>query len=257
MKIGLLGDTHGATTWTEKALRTFAERGITQVYQVGDFGFDRKAVFERKIAKLAEELGILLTVIPGNHEDYDYINSRKVEEDGWAYSMYGVRIAPRGHRWELEGRTFVALGGAPSVDRSYRLSLPKKFQFWWAEEAITDEDVKRTADGGHAEVMLAHDAPSVGPIMNMVIQNPHGFLKSDTDYATVGRLKMDDAVAAVKPKVFVHGHYHIPVQTWLQHEDGDTTFVLGLTRDTKNYSLAEMDLDDLSVKVYYNYNEGI
>jgi predicted phosphodiesterase len=257
MKIGLLGDTHGAKAWTLKALETFAKRDITTVYQVGDFGFDRRAVFERAVAKKAEELGIDLIVIPGNHEDYDYINSRPVGEDGWIRSMYGLKIAPRGHRWEQEGRSFVGLGGAPSVDRTYRQSLPAKSQFWWKEEAITEKDVDRTVEGGQAEIFLAHDAPSVGPIMNMVIRNPHGFPKRDVEYAAVGRRRMDRAVAGVKPRIFVHGHYHMAVQTWLQHESGENSLVIGLDRDTKNYSLAELDLDDLSVKLYYNYNESI
>jgi predicted phosphodiesterase len=257
MKIGLLGDTHGQKQWTLKALETFSARGIETVYQIGDFGFDRTAKFERAVAKRAEELGVDLIVIPGNHEDYDYINSRTVGEDGWIRSMYNLKIAPRGHRWEQGGRTFVGLGGAPSVDRAYRLSLPEKYRFWWAEEAITDEDVARTVEGGHADIMLAHDAPSVGPIMNMVIQNPHNFSKEDQAYATEGRQRMDTAVAGVRPAIFVHGHYHFPVKTWINYYDGPRTFVLGLDRDGNNYSLAEIDLKDLSYTVYYNYNERL
>jgi hypothetical protein len=37
-KIGLLGDTHGNTNWTQFALWAFQNRGIRTIAQVGDFG---------------------------------------------------------------------------------------------------------------------------------------------------------------------------------------------------------------------------
>lgn len=63
-----------------------------------------------------------------------------------------VTLLPRSHRWEMGGRSFVALGGAPSVNR---LKLTEGID-WWPSEVIQEEHVEATIAGGHAEVMLAH-----------------------------------------------------------------------------------------------------
>lgn len=42
-----------------------------------------------------------------------------------------VTVLPRGHRWEIAGRSFVSLGGAPSVD--YLQPFRHQGESWWAE----------------------------------------------------------------------------------------------------------------------------
>ena len=55
----------------------------------------------------------------------------------------------------MGGRSFVALGSAPSVNRH----LLTQGIDWWPSEVILEEHVEATIAGGHAEVMLTHDSP--------------------------------------------------------------------------------------------------
>ena len=126
-------------------------------------------------------------------------------------------MLPRGYRFELEGRTFVSLGGAPSVDLADR----SHGNDWWPEEMITDDDVAGVVEGGYADVMLAHDAPlapcEVDRVAYLRSHNEWGWPDRALAHARVGAERMHDAFLGVAPKLFVHGHYHVV---------GETTVVL-------------------------------
>jgi hypothetical protein len=250
--VGILGDTHGQQRWTRFALWNYAEQGIDTVYQVGDFGFWRSNSgksdpFSLFVNDNAKALGIRVVVVPGNHEDYDLIDAVPVSDDGWQHYMSNIDIAPRGHRWTHNNVSFVALGGAPSVDRKSRLSQERsKLKLWWAQEAITEEDVARTIEGGYADVMLAHDAPFVKQIQERIARNPFGFDREDLKYAYDGRLLMDKAFCHVKPKLFFHGHYHFPVDEAVLWGRGYAdSRVIGLDRDGTAEAIGYLNLDTL------------
>jgi hypothetical protein len=102
--------------------------------------------------------GVDIWITPGNHEDWGRLTTMWASPENVGQPLQltdHVRVLPRGCRFELGGRSFVSLGGAPSVDLDRR-TVGKD---WWAEEAITPEDVELVVEGGHADVMLAHDAP--------------------------------------------------------------------------------------------------
>ena len=264
MIVGLLGDTHANKNWIRFALWKFHKEGITTVLQVGDFGIyqDESSLRYLKLAnKLAEEFGITIHVVPGNHEDWRYINktiAEKTLDSGWAQLRSNILLAPRGHRWEWDGVSFVGLGGAPSVDRGWRKRADArhpnaKNPLWDPNEAITLEDVYNTIQGGHAEVMVGHDAPNgVATISHGIKGNPHGFETADLLYAADGRELMTQAFRGVSPKTFLHGHYHFLVNEMIVRpglEDelfddrGAWTHVLGLGCDGMVNSLGQYDTE--------------
>lgn len=254
MKIGLLGDTHGNIGWMTYALNKFHREGITTILQVGDFGVWpglNGALFLKRTSSSLKLHGQTMIVTPGNHEDYDQIKAVEVAADGFQHIRESILLAPRGHRWELADRSFVSLGGAPSVDRTYRID--RKLG-WWADEAITLDDMHRVADGGYADVMVTHDAPFVPSIEEKIKDNPFGFKSWDLEYAFEGRTLMDDAFTAVKPKIFLHGHYHFAVA-----ETVNECRVVGLSCDYRNHSLGVLDTDTLEavtwdlISDYANY----
>lgn len=246
MKIGILGDTHEQTRWCKFAFNKFHREGITTILQLGDFGIYRNGQGDSPFLDVSnkhlKEYGQTLYVTPGNHEDYDYINEIPVSEDGWQHLRSNILLAPRGHRWEWEGRSFVSLGGAPSVDRHFRLNSGFKDKAWWGEEFLTREDVDKTVAGGHADVMVAHDAPFAPSIDARIAGNPHGFHPDDIDYAYEGRLLMDEAFRGVQPNVFLHGHYHFVV-----NEMVNGTHVCGFGCNGQDFSLGHLDTDTLGV----------
>lgn len=262
--IGLLGDTHGNTSWVKHAIETFAKNDIKTIIQVGDFGIYQShsgMSFTHSINVALDQHGMDMIVVPGNHEDWDYIEELYIHDDGWARLGHNIRVAPRGHRWEMEGKTFVGLGGAPSVDRAYRVDMMQRYpkqKLWWEQEAITQADVDKQLEDGHADVMVCHDAPwGVPGIENKIATNPFGFDTNDLSYALEGRQRMLHALRAVQPKLFLHGHYHFLVdETYdVPYESSDdstefTTHILGLNCDGNDFSLGQLDLDTLEAHAW-------
>lgn len=248
MKIGLLGDTHANYAWLMYALNKFNREGVTTILQLGDFGIwpgEQNVGLMNRVNILLRNYHQKLYVVPGNHEDYDQINALPVQDDGWQRFRERILLAPRGHRWEWDGVSFVALGGAPSVDRAYRLKTAAKS--WWPEEAITDEDVQKVIDGGYADVMVCHDAPrGVQEIERRIAGNPNGFTPEDLEYAAEGRALLTRAFKEVAPSLLLHGHYHFLVTEHLNVQRGEQWHqcqVLGLAKDNMNFSLGVLDTE--------------
>lgn len=257
MRVGLLGDTHGSPFTVISKLDYFQNEGVTKILQVGDFGFwpgRRGKKFLEHVKNDLDKRGMMIYVTPGNHEDYDYINGLSTFSDGWKYATSNIAVAPRGHRWEWEGVSFVSLGGAPSVDRAWRLEENKRsyFPVWWAAEDITGEDIQKTISGGSADVMIAHDAPYGIPSLESAL-GPSLWTKEDLEYSFQGRLKMLSAVEGVSPKLFFHGHYHFRVDDVLHLFNGAGEVralvkTYGLASDLQKDACGILDLDDLSFK---------
>lgn len=257
MRIGFIGDTHCSVQALSFMLWRMRREGITEVVSVGDFGiysdrFGEK--FRGRASKLCKEYGITLYIVPGNHENWQIINDLTGDDrTSWAPYSKSIFIAPRGLRWEWGGMSFVALGGAPSVDRGWRvranrdLNPDAKNKHWYPEEALTDEDVAFVSEGGYADVMVGHDAPRGVPRVDSVIAgNPMGFLDEDLAYADIGRGLMNKAFHAVAPSYFFHGHYHVGGSDYVDVGDG-RALVTSLAHEMNNYSMAVLDTEDGSV----------
>lgn len=250
-RIGLLGDTHSSVVAAVDAIERFHSQGITRILHVGDFGFWPGVPGAKFLASVNTHLSrreMTMYVTPGNHEDYTFLRALSVEEDGWQRARQNIFVAPRGHRWEWEGISFVSLGGAPSVDRSWRLGAQRKHghPVWWAEEDITREDMEKTMLGGYADVMVAHDAPfGVPGVERGIAGNPHNFLEMDLRYAYEGRKKMQEVVDVVRPKLFFHGHYHFKVEDEIQTIDNTIVKVYGLAADGHPFSSGILEIPSL------------
>ena len=259
-RYGLLGDVHANYSWMAFSLWKLHHENIEEVLQVGDFGIGQTKYnqkFLKRTSKLAVHYGIKLRIVPGNHEDHNYITELIGDNnDEWAELMPNLFIAPRGLRWTWDDTSFVALGGAPSVDRGWRRedqadTLDAKYHHWFPGEMITEEDVDRVVAGGYADVMVAHDAPENVPTIDARIKNnPHGFRADDLAYAAEGRSLMTRAFRGVSPRTFIHGHYHFLVDDMVPSPPRNAdealdeipyTHILGLANDEQNYSLGHYD----------------
>lgn len=257
MKIGLLGDVHGHADWTVYALSRLHEAGVELVIQLGDFGiWPNGQRFYKKVEAACKVYNIDLIVVPGNHEDYDQIEALPFDDDGYQILTPHVRLAVRGQRWEIGGRSFVAIGGGPSVDRTYRLERdhhgPNKS--WWEQEAITQEDVDKTVAPGYADIVVAHDAPHIRAIDKRISGNPMGFRKGDLAYAEIGRQYMGQVLEGVRPELWLHGHYHFFVDDKLWNKTdgydeltGSLTRVVGLNMEGSRESFAVLDLETMQI----------
>lgn len=225
-RIVVVGDLHGNTRWVEDLIfqsrRLLAGEWLRVILQLGDFGVFSDPGGDHYLARVQGELEFTdswLMVLPGNHEDYDRIASWT--EDGYPELatfnpwLNGCRldriiILPRGHRWTWHGRTWLACGGAASPDRAYRERLQARngIRYWWQEEYITDDDVRRCIDAGHAEVLASHDRPSLARIS--LPPWPAGWSEADLARCEASREKVQTICQWTQPRWVMHGHYHQP-----------------------------------------------
>jgi hypothetical protein len=211
---GVAGDWHGNTRWAlsqikimSTRLRDEAGEEFPVILHAGDFGIWPGRTGQEYLAQVTLSLTLnnaTLWFAEGNHEDYGQLLE-------WSDGdlACGKRIPvtqriswlTRGHRWAWHGHSWLALGGAASIDRAAR--TPGKD--WWQEERITAEQASRVVHDGHADVMLTHDAPAGVPLRYP--QMPPAF---DGDHAicTAHRETLRGIVNKVEPSYLIHGHHH-------------------------------------------------
>lgn len=256
MIIGLIGDLEGDRDWAVSRLRTLGERGGVEVAcQLGDLRFGMGPHHHEYLAAIestCSEFGIQLLCINGNHEnwarlDHLWAEPRWQNEDGSLKPIDvsdHVALLPRGHRWDMGGRSFVALGGAPSINRH----LLTEGVDWWPSEVIRDEHVEATVEAGYADVMLTHDSPArpycTEPVADLLRDNPWGWPDSSLAYADVGLERVTRAVVGVKPRMLAHGHFHVAGETAVRLPGSTyetTIWSLGANQDQGNVRLLDLD----------------
>lgn len=227
--VAFAGDWHGSTSWALSMLHSIELRGIQNVVQVGDFGLLPGS--ERFLDRLQERLsrsGQIVWWLPGNHDDPHVAERWPMEADGTQAVRPNIRHMPRGHRWTWDGITYLAVGGAISVNRH---NLTRDFD-WWPEEAISDEDVERAIAGGPVDALVSHDAPTVVPRLDEFLSRSRWTPPTDVEVdVLLNRRRLRTVVDAVKPELLVHGHYHHRYEDELPEMR-----VVGLDRDRSSWA---------------------
>lgn len=254
--IVMMGDLHANTRWTENAIfqahKLVAGEDQQVIVQVGDFGVFSDAggdYFLQRVSSALELFDMQILVVPGNHEDYDRI-------DSWATpnqlpfnpvvqgeTLHRIKFLPRGYRWQWHGRTWLACGGAASPDRYWRTENEYRtgIKTWWPQENITDADIKRCADGGPADILVCHDRPARARLE--LPPWPRGWTEADYARCERSRDKVQAVCDAVQPAWVIHGHYHLPFSS-ARHDLGyDMAIVSQLNMDgfDDNYRLLDVE----------------
>jgi predicted phosphodiesterase len=184
--IMLLGDTHGNTKFvTNVAIPAAKAKNATWIYQVGDFGYwEHQQAGIQYLTDVNTALvgsNINLIFIQGNHDKISLLRQNYLNEDGFYKVRSNIWFAENGTVWSPDaGKTnFMALGGAYSVDKQWRLkneaaaiaSYDKAVRamyadvhresLWFPEEEITDGelDVILSKVSERVDVLLTHDKP--------------------------------------------------------------------------------------------------
>jgi len=230
-RIMLIGDTHGDADWIEDCLRRAAELGITMAVQLGDFGIwpgTKGEDFVDHVCVSTCETGVALFALAGNHDDHSQIAQLEHRRDADGFvSISSPRVAggklrwiPRGHRWIWSGIRFGALGGAFSIDHRFRTP---DVNFWPVAEEVQAADID--ALGGETlDVLLSHEAPEGAAPESMFRMDLH-----DSVQSRQSRLLLRSAVEATRPKLVVHGHWHVRQSRVLKRNGGSIVRVEGLT----------------------------
>jgi hypothetical protein len=203
VKVAYAGDWHQNTAWAVETIRAIGECGVNRIVHLGDFGFLFPQEYVDAVDLALSQAGIELWFVDGNHESFDRLHKWPIGVDGRRQLTPNLYHLPRGFRWSWGARTFLAVGGACSVDRRWRIPG----ESWWPEEELTDDDVARACNGGVVDVLVAHDCPT-GVEIPYLRKSSHMWPPDALVAADAHRWKLRRVVDAVQPRTIWHGHYH-------------------------------------------------
>lgn len=175
-RLFVCGDTHGMPRDTQKLTgKNFPEQKELSsddvVVQLGDFGwvwhgFGQNREQEYWLDWLASR-NYTLAVVPGNHENYDIIDTLPLQRK-WGGEVKvlqrgagAIYFLERGAAYEISGRKILAVGGAESSDRERRTSHVS----WWEQERLSPGETEAClaaidAHGGRFDYVLSHTCPA-------------------------------------------------------------------------------------------------
>lgn len=247
VRILIAGDWHGNHVWAKKIIEVANAEEIEKIIQVGDFGVWPGASGEEYLDILSRALvkrGVKLYFVPGNHEDYNqidhWVKTIAPNEDGHLEIRKNLFYAGKVNAWTWEGKRFASVGGAVSIDKSWR----KENISWWPQERLTAFEERQAMELGIVDYLFTHDAPQDLPLT---------YLKKDED-SKAHRLSMTNIGLAIRPSMWFHGHYHRKMEYKFYHADGETN-VFGLDADPQgskdpqlynHAAILDTNLDDVS-----------
>lgn len=161
--IYITGDLHGGYD-IEKLFRIdFSSDDILIV--CGDFGYvweqdyHKRMSEQRELNLLMMALNCTLLFVDGNHECFPRLNSLpKLKRFGAEVGVVRDKCYHllRGNVYTIEGKKFLAIGGAESHDTQFRHEGIN----WWKDESITNEDVKKAMMAGEVDYVISHCLPA-------------------------------------------------------------------------------------------------
>ena len=227
--IYITGDTHNATDMSNLSSKNMKLccmeqkvdfHDITTAIVLGDFGLpwyecpvDEKGIHpedhtDRYLLKWYKEKPFTLLAVQGNHDNYDMIEKLPEVE------MYGGKVLrlsenvyylKRGEVYLVEGKRFLALGGAMSDDKSWRTP----HESWWPQEEWTEaerEVLHSKLPDIQVDYVLSHTGPSAGIALTDDFFLNEKYLAEVRKDSTV--VLNDEIDSKLSYKKWFFGHWH-------------------------------------------------
>lgn len=189
MSVTLIGDVHGKYDRYYKIIRQEEKHPYT--IQLGDFGFKYDTI--KNIDPNCHK------ILGGNHDNYNVITEFPHYLGDFGFTS-------------LNGVEFFYYRGAHSIDRQFRtIGID-----WWEQEELKIESFMKARELYREikpNIVLAHDCPE------FMVPYYIGF--DQKVYQNITSWALSELFNIHRPKLFIHGHYHISKTT----EYGGTTFV--------------------------------
>lgn len=232
-RVLIVGDLHGSIHYGRQSFEYAHRNDCDAIIQLGDCGVwvdcDSTDRYLDAIQCEATEWDIDFYWLRGNHDDPRRID---LGDPTPQYTAGRDRMIylPDGYRWSWQNKRFMAVGGAVSVDKRMRT----EGRSWWPEEELSDADVEYACrdDGTPVDVVFSHDCPLgvdiPGVGRDLKTGNTNGWPYDVLLEAERHRIKMRKIFDSVRPKLFIHGHYH---QFYQEIVDGTAFCGLGCDGD--------------------------
>ena len=170
-RVLVTGDTHGSFLQLKDSLARTEVTGKDLIIILGDVGVNFHNDFRDDMAK--ENLAVIpaqFLLIRGNHEMRPTdpgLGGKYQEEEWFGGTTYAEEAYPRfhfakdGERFHINGRDFLVIGGAYSVDKFYRLRYGLG---WFPDEQLSEEEMSGILEavkehGGKEDIILSHTCP--------------------------------------------------------------------------------------------------
>ena len=212
--IYITGDTHGLRDVRKFNSKKFLEeinKPENIVIVTGDFGitWSNRALYQS--IEFYSQFKCKFLFVDGNNENFDILNTFKVSEEygGKVQKISGnISHLLRGEIYEIEGKTFLAFGGATSYDSPERTSHTTRVEHesWWKEETPTQDEFQHALEnlkkhGNKVDVILTHETTStnIQRYFSWSIISPTTQMLDEIDKQT-------------EYKMWYFGHHHFDVQ---------------------------------------------
>lgn len=162
--IYITGDTHGELNPFLKRLDKYELSSDDMVIVCGDFGFVWGDPYHNAMLKQLSGKDFTICFVDGNHENFEFLNMHPVEENWNGGRIHRIERnvihLMRGQIYDIDGKSFLAFGGAYSRDKYMR----RKNVSWWEEELPTNEEYRTAVFnlenvGYQVDYVLTHQIP--------------------------------------------------------------------------------------------------
>ena len=216
------GDIHGA--FEEMVFKLCIQYGMTDTLLIvaGDcgFSFERPGYYEQITTKVLRRLtkaNNWIVMIRGNHDDPAYFQEQRIQHERF-------RCIPDYSIVTACGHTILCIGGAISIDRSYRIaadSRPHSAQTacYWADEMprFDGEALAEINSGFKVDTVVTHTSPSFcelitkDGLMNWATRDAALLEDCERERAILDQI-FESLLEAEQPIThWYYGHFH---QSW-------------------------------------------
>lgn len=250
------GDWHGYAPYAQHVIRLAAKlldgEPAKIVLQAGDFGLMPGTAgldFLHAVLDACYEHDVRVWFIDGNHDCPDMLAGMEITGNDRQF----VNWLPRGHRWEWHGRTWLAMGGAVSLDKAGppcwkcygrgayvrercrhcqgRGRFPRvEGVSWWPEERITLAQAEAAVAAGPADVLLSHDCPA--RVVHAFPDRPFWYGAAEITAAEENAELLQVIASGTRVTHDIHGHLHMGYQRLADFGYGPVT-ITGLDREPR------------------------
>lgn len=271
----LAGDVHGFFSHAITLLDRARNKGVARIFQLGDFGAWEHTAdgvkFFDDVSRYAAKRGITVYFLDGNHDKTSLLLEKygeRRDDEGFLIARDNLRYAPRGHRWTWSGTRFIALGGAYSVDKAWRVQLECINQLkaqkaaahsggvarnwigalWFPEEEMTDEQFMAImdADSSPVDAILSHDKPRASNV---------GWNRKDFLDCLPNQNRLQHALVELRAKRLYHGHLHYPYTDRVPTRDGGYARVFGLDCDPRAAEHPDYRVEDSYAIIHLPFDD--
>lgn len=211
-RVFVTGDIHGDMLDLQDRVESAGAGENDLMILLGDCGFFFSCYYEGSAyrdearRKHAAKMPCTFLCIQGNHEQpfaqMDAEPVRIYEGDG--YYRDGVYFAANGTSFTIGGKRFLAVGGACSIDRQWRLDYGYP---WWEREELSQEEFDRIlerTEGERYDFILTHTAPYEDMPREAFIKIENAYTNQNSTERNLQRLK-----AQIEYQTWYAGHFHI------------------------------------------------